>query len=207
LSAREGADKIVHGSDNAARVTAQIAQVSALGLGAALVSQSALSAGGMIGASLIVAKFVGSVDALIGQWSALGTAREAIAALLRAEKMTDQPTRTQIRNLSGKLVANSLIIPRGGGARPILDRVSVSLEAGECLAVLGSSGSGKTRLMHALCGAQPADIGAVLLDDTDVRTLDEATFSQQIGYLPQCAGLFAGSLAQNIARFDPDIKG
>jgi ABC-type protease/lipase transport system fused ATPase/permease subunit len=89
LSAREVADKIVHGSDNAARVTAQIAQVSALGLGAALVSQSALSAGGMIGASLIVAKFVGSVDALIGQWSALGTAREAIAALLRAEKMTD----------------------------------------------------------------------------------------------------------------------
>jgi ATP-binding cassette subfamily C exporter for protease/lipase len=104
-------------------------------------------------------------------------------------------------------VANSLIIPRGGGARPILDRVSVSLEAGECLAVLGSSGSGKTRLMHALCGVQPADIGAVLLDDTGVRTLDEAIFSQQIGYLPQCAGLFAGSLAQNIARFDPDIKG
>ncbi len=111
---------------------------------------------------------------------------------------------TDISAFNGNQACHNLIVPRGGGAPPRLDQVTFSINPGECLAIIGASGSGKSSLLLALAGIQPAPIGAVLMDQSDVRTLSHATVSAQVGYLPQQAELFDGTLSQNICAFDPN---
>lgn len=174
-------------------------QLLALSLGAALVVRAELSAGGMIAASLILSRSVISFEQALTNWPSIREAREAIGRLANA---TAQPVAaTEIPSLSGGLTCQGLISPRGGGAPPRLDRISFEIPPGACLAIVGSSGGGKTTLLEALSGISPCPIGAVLLDETDVKTLPVASLSAHVGFLPQQAQLFHGTLAENICGF------
>jgi len=68
--------------------------------------------------------------------------------------------------------------------RLLLDRVSLAIEPREFVGLLGPSGAGKTTLMHALNGSQPADAGAVLLNSWNLYA-DYAALRATMGYLPQ----------------------
>ncbi|MDG1529913.1 MAG: ATP-binding cassette domain-containing protein [Paracoccaceae bacterium] len=180
-------------------------QLSGLALGAFLVVQGQISAGAMIGASLINAKTIGIFEQLTTHFPIIQNFRTAFA-VLRQTAITASAEGTEIEKLSGALVAKDLTFPRGGGAPPRLDRISLDLAAGDCLAIVGDSGSGKTTLLQALSGLDPSPIGAVFLDETDVRTLGPSPQSRNIGYLPQRASLLDGTIAENIACFDPDAS-
>ncbi|PCH92770.1 MAG: hypothetical protein COB84_10210 [Rhodobacteraceae bacterium] len=175
-------------------------QLLALSLGAFLVVQGALSAGGMIAASIILAKTVGIID---GCSSGLPRIKMAFGAYGRLIGQTNKSEvhQTEIENLTGHLRCEELIYPRGGGAPARLDRISFVLEAGECLGIIGDSGSGKSTLLKALCGVEPCPIGAVFLDDTEVRTLGAKSFYNTVGYLTQQAELLDGTIAENICCF------
>src|ERR1043166_2307994 len=86
-----------------------------------------------------------------------------------------------------------------GGATPVLDDVSLSVPAGQFLAILGPSGSGKTpllRLVNPLAG--PTD-GAVRVEGEDVRAADPIALRRRVGYVFQGIGLFPHmTVAENI---------
>ena len=185
----------------ATRFIRQLVQLSTLSLGAYLVTQSQLSAGGMIGASIIVSKTVGIIEASLGFYPRAKATVEAGKALWNAEKASGS-FETVINDLSGALSVSALTYPKGPGQAPRLERVSFKLAAGECLAILGESGSGKTTLLNAMCGVDAAPIGNVFLDETDIRTLDPETRARSIGYLAQQSQLMSGTIAENIACFD-----
>ncbi|MFY0661700.1 MAG: ATP-binding cassette domain-containing protein [Shimia sp.] len=184
-----------------------LTQLLALSLGAALVVEGALSAGGMIAASLILTKTVGSFEAVFASIHDLKHARQSMASL-RELPVCLPPAGTEIDGLGGALKCEGLISPRGGGALPRLDRISFSLSPGSCLAIVGASGSGKSTLLEALAGVTPCPIGTVWLDETAVDTLPTDSQTAHIGYLPQRAQLFHGTLADNICGFatDPNDK-
>ena len=69
------------------------------------------------------------------------------------------------------------------------------------MGVLGMSGCGKSSLVRTLMGIWPARAGVVRLDGSEVRHFDPDRLGTAIGYLPQTVELFAGTVAQNIARF------
>jgi ATP-binding cassette subfamily C protein EexD len=77
----------------------------------------------------------------------------------------------------------------------------LNLTAGESLAIVGPSASGKSSLARALLGIWPAAGGKVRLDDADISSWDRAKLGPHIGYLPQDIELFDGSISENIGRF------
>jgi ATP-binding cassette, subfamily C, bacterial PrsD len=82
--------------------------------------------------------------------------------------------------------------------------VSFTLNAGAALGIVGPSGSGKSTLARALVGAWKPARGVIRLDGSTLDQWNSDALGRRIGYLPQDVELLAGSVAQNIARFDPE---
>jgi ATP-binding cassette, subfamily B, multidrug efflux pump len=85
------------------------------------------------------------------------------------------------------------------GDRPVLDHVSVRIEAGRTVALVGPTGSGKSTLVSMLPRLFDPPPGAVFIDGVDIRRLSLAQLRRAIGFVPQEAFLFSESIADNIA--------
>ena len=86
----------------------------------------------------------------------------------------------------------------------IVQEVTFAVEAGSGVGVIGPSGSGKSSLVRALVGVWVPLRGKVRLDGAALDQWSSDVIGRHIGYLPQDVELFAGTVAQNICRFDPD---
>jgi ATP-binding cassette subfamily B protein len=82
--------------------------------------------------------------------------------------------------------------------------IDLSIAAGETVALVGETGAGKSTVMKLVARFYDADEGAVRVDGHDVRELDLRAFRRQLGYVPQEAFLFTGSVRDNIAYGRPD---
>ncbi|MFJ4920192.1 ABC transporter ATP-binding protein [Streptomyces sp. NPDC088725] len=91
-----------------------------------------------------------------------------------------------------------------GAENAVLQDVSLTLRPGERVAVLGSTGSGKTTLLHLVLRLVDATAGEVRIGGTDVRELDPSVLAAAVGYVPQRAYLFAGTVATNLRFGRPD---
>ena len=91
-----------------------------------------------------------------------------------------------------------------GAAHSVLDDISFRIEAGETAAIIGSTGSGKTTLVNLCSRLVDATDGAVLVDGVDVRDLDPDLLWSKVGYVPQKAFLFSGTVASNLRFGRPD---
>lgn len=83
--------------------------------------------------------------------------------------------------------------------RPVLNGLSLQANPGEAIALVGTSGAGKTTLVNLLPRFYDPQQGAVLIDGVDVRTVTLKSLRRQIGIVPQETVLFSGTIAQNIA--------
>lgn len=189
----------------AAAKSIQLLQGSVLlGLGAWLMMQGTLTGEGglIIVASIFGGKALQPAVALISQWKSVVMARDAwqrLGNLLR--ELPAPPARMSLPAPQGRLAVEGVTASPPGTQIPVLRNVSFALQAGECLAIIGPSGAGKTCLARLLMGIWPATAGKVRLDGSDVHTWNKAELGPCVGYLPQGIELFDGTLAENIARF------
>ena len=173
-----------------------------LGLGALLVIEGSLSPGMMIGGSILLGKATGPIDQLIGvwkQWGGVKSAYQRLNALLAAN-----PPRQGGMDLPrplGVISVEAVSAAPPGSQVPVLKGVTLALQAGDVLGVIGPSGSGKSTLARLLVGVWPAALGKVRLDGADIYQWNKDHLGPHLGYLPQDIELFAGTVAENIARF------
>lgn len=196
-------------SERAAVITAttktfSIAMQSfALGLGAWLVLQNEITAGMMIAGSILMGRALAPVQLLIGSWKGFIAARgahERLNGLLKTFPEQDDPL--SLPPPKGNLQLEGVYAAPPGMQRPMLiNNVSFTLPAGEILAIVGPSASGKSTLARLIVGVWSTVAGKVRLDGADVYTWNKMELGPHIGYLPQDIELFDGTVAENIARF------
>jgi ATP-binding cassette subfamily B multidrug efflux pump len=92
-----------------------------------------------------------------------------------------------------------------GAAAPALRGLTLDVPAGALIGVTGPVGSGKSALIRAIVGIYPVESGAVLVDGRSLAALTDLERTGLIGYLPQDAALFSGSLRENIALTPGDV--
>lgn len=173
-----------------------------LGLGALLAVQGQITAGMMIAGSILMGRVLSPIDQLIGvwkQWSSARLAYQRLEALLHS-----YPARAQRMALPaprGELAVEQLSASAPGTRRATLANLSFTLPAGQVLGVIGPSGCGKSTLARLLIGVWQPLAGKVRLDGAELSQWDKHQLGPHLGYLPQDIQLFAGTIAQNIARF------
>lgn len=189
---------------SAAKVLRYTLQSAMLGIGAYLVVNEQASGGIMIASSVVMGRALAPIEVALGTWKQLAAARQGIERLrdiLKATALPEPPTVVLPRPCRRLLVQN-LAVKAPGSERVIVSNASFALEAGNGLALLGASASGKSTLVKALVGIWPACSGVVRLDDAALDQWGSDELGRHVGYLPQDVALFDGTVAENIARFD-----
>jgi ATP-binding cassette subfamily C exporter for protease/lipase len=156
----------------------------------------------IIVASVLGGRMLAPLVQLISQWKMVAGARDAFERLDTLLQLT--PAKTTGMSLPppvGAVQVENVYAAAPGGSAHILKGVNFSLNAGECLVVLGPSASGKSTLARLLIGVWGAANGKVRLDGVDVYAWDKSELGPHLGYLPQTVELFDGTVAENIARF------
>ncbi|WP_295888956.1 type I secretion system permease/ATPase [uncultured Thiohalocapsa sp.] len=152
--------------------------------------------------SIILGRALAPIDQLISGWKQFASARTAYTRL--DELLADFPARGDPMSLpapEGRLGVEGLVVLPPGSNKPVVRGLSFELDPGEALGVVGPSGAGKSSLARALLGVWPAASGKVRLDGADLSRWNREELGAHVGYLPQDIELFAGSVAENIARF------
>jgi PrtD family type I secretion system ABC transporter len=177
-----------------------------LACGAWLVIQDQASGGVIIASSILSSRALAPIELAIGNWRGFVAAQQAwnrLAVMLEAAPV--QSLRTSLPAPRHGVRAESLAAIAPGTQHVLFRDINLSLKAGETLAIVGASGSGKSSLARALVGVLQPARGAVRLDGASLDQWDPDQIGEHIGYLPQDIELFDGSIAQNIARFDSQV--
>jgi ATP-binding cassette subfamily C exporter for protease/lipase len=175
-----------------------------LGLGAWLLLEQTINGGDvmLIIASVLAGRMMAPVLQGITQWRSVIGAREAWARLDDALSRAPAPQPAMpLPAPRAQLLVEQAMVSLPGQPTPILRGIQFSLQAGEVLAVIGPSASGKTTLARLLTGVLPSSGGKVRLDGADIFIWDKAQLGPHVGYVPQSVDVLEGTVAENIARF------
>ena len=186
-----------------ARIARQVVQMTTLGIGAWLVVDAGASPGIMIAATILLARALQPVEHLISGWKQLVDSRGAWQRLAEPDALAAPQARLRLPAPAGRLELERVVFAHDTARPPLIKGISFSMNAGESLGIVGASGSGKTTLARVLVGVWQPQSGAVRLDSANIAQWDRTALGAHLGYLPQDASLFAGTVAQNIARLGP----
>jgi len=182
-------------------------QSALLGLGAYLVIVDHASFGVIIAASILGARALQPIEMLVANWKGFIASRQAwgrLNRLLAQFPETEDPMPLPAPKTTLN-VENLAVVPPGSNRPSVVD-VSFALKGGNALGVIGPSGAGKSSLVRVVIGAWAPARGRIRLDGAALEQWHPDTLGRHIGYLPQDVELFSGTVAENIARFEPDAQ-
>ncbi len=203
LSNQQQTSDIGGGLGSASKVLRMLLQSAVLAVGAWLVIHQQASAGIIIAGSILSARALAPVDLAIANWKGFVAARQSwkrLNNLLGAMPAHAEPM--ALPAPSHRLTVEGLTATAPGTSKVLVQEIAFKLEAGQGLGIIGPSGSGKSSLARVLVGVWPSARGKVRLDGAAIDQWSPEQLGPHIGYLPQDVELLAGTVAENIARFE-----
>jgi ATP-binding cassette subfamily C protein len=203
-TAHGGAADLSGGLGTIGRIIRTMLQSVVLAVGAYLVINQEATAGVIVASSILSGRALAPIDLALANWKGFLGARQSrtrLDALL--SRLPPEPQLLELPAPHSSLAVEALAVVPPGLNRPTAANINFRLSAGAGLGVTGPSGSGKSSLARALVGVwQPAH-GKVQLDGAPLHQWNRSTLGRHIGYLPQDIELIDGTIAENIARLDP----
>lgn len=181
--------------------------IGVLGFGAILVMNQDLSQGALIAVMALSWRALNPMHQAFLSFSQLGQAQqtiERINGLLKID-MERQPGKLPSlhRQFQGTIRFSNVVLRYPARQEPALRNFSLQVDQGSVAAITGPSGCGKTSLVRAVLGLYKPQMGAVLVDDLDIRQLDPGEWRHAIGYAPEHYDFFYGTIAQNFRMANP----
>ncbi len=179
-----------------------------LWLGARMVIAGDMTLGMLFAFQSYRSHFTGAVVALVNQFFAfrmLGLHLERLADVVHQEVEDDGAVPAAATPPQGGVGVRGLSFRYADHEPWVLKDVDLAIEPGEFVAFVGPSGGGKSTLLKILMGLYPPSEGEVLIDDRPLRGFGLARYRAGIGVVMQDDQLFAGTLADNIGFFDPEL--
>ena len=199
LQSRRAGD-VEAGFRGAAKSVRFTVQSLCLGLGALLVIQNEMTAGGMIAASIILGRALAPIELAFSAWAQLDAVRASWRALNDALART-APGETDASTLDhGAVAFERLSYAPLGAKEPLLPELNLAVPAGALVGVVGPSGVGKSTLARLLVGALEPSRGVLRFDGFDRRSFDPDRLGARLGYLGHEPVFAPGTVAENIAR-------
>ncbi|EFP4475859.1 peptidase domain-containing ABC transporter [Escherichia coli] len=184
-------------------------QIVILWLGAGLVIDNQMTIGMFVAFSSFRGQFserVASLTSFLLQLRIMSLHNERIADIALHEKEEKKPEIEIVADMGPiSLETNGLSYRYDSQSAPIFSALSLSVAPGECVAITGASGAGKTTLMKVLCGLFEPDSGRVLINGIDIRQIGINNYHRMIACVMQDDRLFSGSIRENICGFAEEM--
>ena len=202
LEAQEQAHDISGGFGALSKTLRMLLQSAVLAVGAYLVIHGEATSGIIIAGSILSARALAPVELAIANWRGFQAARQGARRLNRMfDSLPTQSLQLALPRPSASLSVENVSVTPPDASTPVVFDASFDIKAGTALGIIGPSASGKSSLARALVGVWPVTGGKIRLDDAALNLWPPETLGESIGYLPQEAQLFDGSIAENICRF------
>jgi len=184
-----------------------IMQVVVITVGGLLIMKGKMDYVDLIAFTLYVSTFISPVRKL-AQFAELymqgSTGFSRFLEIMRTEPgIKDKPDALELGSVRGEVEYDNVSFDYGNGV-PVLKNISLKLEPGKCLAVVGPSGGGKTTLCQLLPRFYDVCSGSVRVDGCDVRDVSQSSLRKNIGMIQQDVFMFAGTIKENIRYGRPD---
>lgn len=161
-----------------------------------------LTQGGLIAAYMLSSRAMAPISqaaALLAQYHQSFTALDSLNAVMdKKVERHEGKAYVEKPSFAGNIRLEKVTLRYPNEERDALKDVSITVKAGEKVALLGRIGCGKSSLNKLVLGFYQPSSGAVLVDNVDIRQLDPLQLRRHIGYVPQDVSLFSGSLRDNI---------
>lgn len=189
----------------------QLATVAMVVLGVYMISDNTLTLGGLIASVILTGRAIaplGSMMSLASRYQQASSALETLDGLMARPSDREKDRQYIVpERFYGKLTADEVEFAYPGkNAHRALKSVSMKIEPGEHLALLGKIGSGKSTFLRLMAGLYSPTRGIIKVDDIDHRQIDPFALRRKVGYVGQDPQLFRGSLRDNLKLSDKSIR-
>jgi PrtD family type I secretion system ABC transporter len=202
LSAQQRTFDVTGGIGAVSKVLRMFLQSGVLAVGAYLAIVGEATGGIIIASSILVSRALAPIELTIANWKGFLAARQSwrrLTALLGPLAARETPL--QLPRPEAMLAVEGLSVAPPGSQRLVVQEVTLKLDKGQGLGIIGPTASGKTSLVRAMVGVWQPARGKIRLDHAALEQWTPEALGAHVGYLPQDVELFAGSVAQNICRF------
>lgn len=190
-------------AQNLGSFLSNLTMVSVASFGAVLVISGDLTIGGLAACTMLSGRTVQPLLRALGVWTQfqnIEVAQKRLDELFELAPETDQLT-ARSPQVSGAIELRDVTFGYGADEPPIFSNLNLKVAPGEVIGISGLTGSGKSTLLMLTMGVFRPTSGEVLLDDVNVADCDPYVIRPQIGYLPQSAVLFQGTILDNLTMF------
>lgn len=198
--------KISHLVKGLTKYLGQVMTAAIIFFGAQMVFTGDVSVGALIAFNMLAMRVSGPLIQLVGLVNEFEQASLSVKML--GEIMNRKPEQSSTGGLTPKIKGaiefDGVTFRYGADGPPALDNVSLSIDAGQVIGVVGRSGSGKSSLLRVLQGLYKPGSGIIRIDGVDMREIDLAHLRMNTGVVLQESFLFKGTVRENIAITRPD---
>jgi len=180
--------------------------VAVIAIGAVLVVKGEMDVGAMIGANILAARALQPISRFSQLGATFARAQQALDLYREFAKVPlEPPTGTAKKEYLGGISLKDVAFAHEGSTTPLFESLTVDIEPGTVVAIVGGNATGKTTLSRLLVGLVEPSRGQVLADGLELRQVAPEWWRKQIIYMPQEPTFLNATLEENLRLANPDI--